>query len=142
MSKKDKYKVAMVGATGAVGETLLSVLAERKFPISELVPLASERSAGDKVEFNGKQLTVKNLADYDFAGVDIAFFSAGGSVSKVHAPRAAASPCAAISCARMRARCLYAIGSWVGRATDAAASFLLCRLFFFARHSRAGESSP
>jgi aspartate-semialdehyde dehydrogenase len=91
MSKKDKYKVAMVGATGAVGETLLSVLAERKFPISELVPLASERSAGDKVEFNGKQLTVKNLADYDFAGVDIAFFSAGGSVSKVHAPRAAAA---------------------------------------------------
>jgi len=91
MSKKDKYKVAMVGATGAVGETLLSILAERKFPISELVPLASERSAGGKVEFNGKQITVKNLADYDFAGVDIAFFSAGGSVSKAHAPRAAAA---------------------------------------------------
>ncbi len=91
MSKKEKYKVAMVGATGAVGETLLSILAERKFPISELVPLASERSAGGKVEFGGKQITVKNLADYDFAGVDIAFFSAGGSVSKPHAPRAAAA---------------------------------------------------
>ncbi len=91
MSKKEKYKVAMVGATGAVGETLLSILAERKFPVSELVPLASERSAGGQVEFGNKSITVKNLADYDFTGVDIAFFSAGGSVSKVHAPRAAAA---------------------------------------------------
>ena len=89
MSKKSSYKVAMVGATGAVGETLLSILAEREFPISELVPLASERSAGEKVSFGGKQLTVHNLADYDFSGVDIAFFSAGGSVSREHAPRAA-----------------------------------------------------
>ncbi|EIL88249.1 aspartate-semialdehyde dehydrogenase [Rhodanobacter sp. 115] len=91
MSKKSSYKVAMVGATGAVGETLLAILAERDFPVSELVPLASERSAGGKVEFAGKHVTVKNLADYDFEGVDIAFFSAGGSVSKVHAPRAAAA---------------------------------------------------
>src|SRR5689334_9433964 len=91
MSKKDKYKVAMVGATGAVGETLLGILAERKFPISELVPLASERSAGGKVEFGNKSITVHDLAKYDFAGVDIAFFSAGGSVSRVHAPRAAAA---------------------------------------------------
>lgn len=86
-----QYKVAMAGATGAVGETVLSILAERKFPVSELVPLASERSAGDKVEFTGKQITVRNLADYDFAGVDIAFFSAGGKVSRAHAPRAAAA---------------------------------------------------
>ncbi|MGH8090058.1 MAG: aspartate-semialdehyde dehydrogenase [Rudaea sp.] len=85
------YKVAMAGATGAVGETLLSILAERKFPVSELVPLASERSAGGKVEFAGKQVTVKNLADYDFSCVDIAFFSAGGKVSRAHAPRAAAA---------------------------------------------------
>jgi aspartate-semialdehyde dehydrogenase len=85
------YKVAMAGATGAVGETLLSILAERKFPVSELVPLASERSAGGKVEFAGKQVTVKNLVDYDFSGVDIAFFSAGGKVSREHAPRAAAA---------------------------------------------------
>jgi aspartate-semialdehyde dehydrogenase len=91
MSKKEKYKVAMVGATGAVGETLLSILAERKFPISELVPLASERSAGGQVDFGNKSITVQNLADFDFKGVDIAFFSAGGSVSKVHAPRAAAA---------------------------------------------------
>jgi aspartate-semialdehyde dehydrogenase len=91
MSKKSSYKVAMVGATGAVGETLLAILAERDFPIGELVPLASERSAGEKISFGGKQVTVRNLADYDFDGVDIAFFSAGGSVSKVHAPRAAAA---------------------------------------------------
>ncbi|QNK01919.1 aspartate-semialdehyde dehydrogenase [Dyella telluris] len=91
MSKKSSYKVAMVGATGAVGETLLAILAEREFPVSELVPLASERSAGEKITFGGKQVTVKNLADYDFNGVDIAFFSAGGSVSREHAPRAAAA---------------------------------------------------
>jgi len=91
MSKKSSYKVAMVGATGAVGEALLAILAEREFPISELVPLASERSAGEKISFDGKQITVQNLADYDFGGVDIAFFSAGGSVSREHAPRAAAA---------------------------------------------------
>ncbi|MBS0569812.1 MAG: aspartate-semialdehyde dehydrogenase [Proteobacteria bacterium] len=89
MSKS--YKVAMAGATGAVGETLLAILAERKFPVSELVPLASERSAGGKVDFAGKQVTVKNLADYDFSGIDIAFFSAGGKVSREHAPRAASA---------------------------------------------------
>ena len=91
MSKKSSYKVAMVGATGAVGETLLAILAEREFPISELVPLASERSAGEKITFDGKQVIVRNLADYDFDGVDIAFFSAGGSVSREHAHRAAAA---------------------------------------------------
>ncbi|HEY2396477.1 MAG TPA: aspartate-semialdehyde dehydrogenase [Rudaea sp.] len=91
MSKKSGYKVAMVGATGAVGEALLSILKEREFPVSELVPLASERSAGELVEFGARHATVKDLADYDFAGVDIAFFSAGASVSKLHAPRAVAA---------------------------------------------------
>ena len=91
MSHKSSYKVAMVGATGAVGETLLAILAEREFPVSELVPLASERSAGERISFGGKQVTVQLLDDYDFAGVDIAFFSAGGSVSREHAPRAAAA---------------------------------------------------
>ena len=91
MSKKSSYKVAMVGATGAVGETLLAILAEREFPVSELVPLASERSAGERISFGGKQVTVQLLDGYDFAGVDIAFFSAGGSVSREHAPRAAAA---------------------------------------------------
>ncbi|HET7299327.1 MAG TPA: aspartate-semialdehyde dehydrogenase [Oleiagrimonas sp.] len=91
MSKKSQYNVAVVGATGAVGETLLSILAERDFPIAKLVPLASERSAGDGVEFGKKTLTVQNLADYDFKDIDIAFFSAGGAVSREHAPRAAAA---------------------------------------------------
>jgi len=91
MSKKNRYNIAIVGATGAVGEALLSILAEREFPIGELVPLASERSAGEQVEFAGKSLTVKNLAVHDFAGIDIAFFSAGGKVSREHAPRAAAA---------------------------------------------------
>ena len=83
------FNIAIAGATGAVGETLLSILKERKFPIGELVPLASERSAGSKVEFGNRSITVRNLADYDFNGIDIAFFSAGGSVSRAHVPRAA-----------------------------------------------------
>ncbi len=91
MSKKSSYKVAMVGATGAVGEAVLAILAERDFPVSELVPLASERSAGGKVKFAGREVTVQLLDTYDFSGVDIAFFSAGGTVSRVHAPRAAAA---------------------------------------------------
>ncbi len=91
MSKKASYKVAMVGATGAVGETVLNILHERGFPISELVALASERSAGSTIEFGGRKITVQNLDSYDFSGVDIAFFSAGGSVSRAHAPRAAAA---------------------------------------------------
>ncbi len=86
-----KLKIAMVGATGAVGEVLLSILAERKFPVAELVPLASARSAGSKVEFGNKQVTVQSVDTYDFAGVDIAFFSAGAKVSAPHAPRAAAA---------------------------------------------------
>lgn len=91
MSKKASYKIAIVGATGAVGETLLSILRERAFPISELVALASERSAGSTIEFGGLRITVQNLDNFDFSGVDIAFFSAGGSVSRKHAPRAAAA---------------------------------------------------
>ena len=91
MSKKSTYKVAMVGATGAVGETLLAILAERNFPVSELVALASERSAGDTVHFGRRGVTVRDLATCDFAGVDIAFFSAGGAVSREHAPRAIAA---------------------------------------------------
>jgi aspartate-semialdehyde dehydrogenase len=68
---------------------LLSILKERKFPVGEIVPLASERSAGSKVEFGNRSITVKNLAEYDFNGIDIAFFSAGGPVSREHVPRAA-----------------------------------------------------
>ncbi|MFI4969595.1 MAG: aspartate-semialdehyde dehydrogenase [Lysobacterales bacterium] len=91
MRKKTSYNIAIVGATGAVGETLLAILQERKFPIGELVLLASERSAGGKIAFGDREITVSNLADHDFNGIDIAFFSAGGAVSRVHAPRAAAA---------------------------------------------------
>jgi aspartate-semialdehyde dehydrogenase len=91
MSSKERYNVAMVGATGAVGEALLSILEEREFPVGELVPLASERSAGETLKFGGKRVTVRELSKHDFAGIDIAFFSAGGAVSREHAPRAAAA---------------------------------------------------
>ncbi|MET0226603.1 MAG: aspartate-semialdehyde dehydrogenase [Dokdonella sp.] len=91
MSNQTNYNIAIVGATGAVGETLLAVLKERKFPIAELVPLASERSAGSTVTFGDREVSVRDLATYDFNGIDIAFFSAGGSVSREHAPRAAAA---------------------------------------------------
>jgi len=86
-----KYRVAVVGATGAVGEALIGILDERDFPVSELVPLASERSAGDVLRFKARPATVRNLADFDFTGVDIAFFSAGGSISAEYAPRAVAA---------------------------------------------------
>ena len=91
MSNKDRYNVAVVGATGAVGEALLAILDEREFPVGELRPLASERSAGSTVGFAGRQVGVRELAKCDFAGIDIAFFSAGGAVSREHAPRAAAA---------------------------------------------------
>ncbi|MDQ3494261.1 MAG: aspartate-semialdehyde dehydrogenase [Pseudomonadota bacterium] len=83
--------VAIVGATGAVGETLLKILAERQFPIGQLHVLASERSAGGKVEYGARQLVVQDLATFDPAGVGIALFSAGGSVSKQYAPKFAAA---------------------------------------------------
>jgi aspartate-semialdehyde dehydrogenase len=91
MNAKTSCNVAVVGATGAVGETMLKVLAERKFPIGKLHVLASERSAGEKIEFEGQTLVVQDLATFDPAGVDIALFSAGGSVSKEYAPRFAAA---------------------------------------------------
>lgn len=90
MSNK-RFKVAVVGATGAVGEVMLSVLAARKFPASEVIALASERSAGDYVKFGDDDLLVRDLAGFDPAGVDIALFSAGGSISKEYAPRFAAA---------------------------------------------------
>ena len=91
MNAKTSCNVAVVGATGAVGETMLKVLAERKFPIGKLHVLASERSAGEKIEFEGQTLVVQDLATFDPSGVDIALFSAGGSVSKEYAPRFAAA---------------------------------------------------
>jgi len=90
------YDVAVVGATGAVGETMLSILAERKFPVGKVFALASERSAGKKVEFGDRLLTVENLADFDFKRAQIGLFSAGASVSKVFAPKAAEAGCVVV----------------------------------------------
>ncbi|MBF0215261.1 MAG: aspartate-semialdehyde dehydrogenase [Magnetococcales bacterium] len=92
----DVFNVAIAGATGNVGREILSILEERKFPIGELHLLASERTAGSIVEFRGRELVVKNLADFDFAGVHVGLFSPGGAVSAVHAPRAAAAGCVVV----------------------------------------------
>ena len=86
------YKVAVVGATGNVGREMLDILAERRFPVGEVVALASERSAGDAIPFaDGPDLTVQDLAKYDFKGVDLVLSSPGAKVSAVHSPRAAAA---------------------------------------------------
>lgn len=79
--------VALVGATGAVGEAMRSILEERNFPMDNLILLASERSAGEAISFAGKPYIVQDLATFDPKGVDIALFSAGGSVSKEYAPK-------------------------------------------------------
>ena len=90
------YNVAVVGATGAVGRTMLNILEQRKFPIDNLYLLASERSAGEKITFNNKQYMVENLADFDFSKADIGLFSPGASVSAVYAPKAGAAGCVVI----------------------------------------------
>mgnify|MGYP000179827667 CR=1 FL=1 len=91
------YKVAVVGATGAVGNEMLQILAEREFPVDEVVALASERSIGKHVSFGeDRTLDVLDLERFDFRGFDIALFSPGAKVSAVHAPRAAAAGCVVI----------------------------------------------
>jgi len=91
-----KYNVAIVGATGAVGEVMLEMLSARGFPVKEVYVLASERSEGKKVMFGSKPLTVTNLASFDFKDADIGLFSAGGDISAEYAPQAAASNCIVI----------------------------------------------
>lgn len=91
-----RFNVAVVGATGAVGETMLKVLAERQFPVHHLFPLASERSLGKTVEYQGQIFDVINLEEFDFSAVDIALFSAGSAVSEIYAPQAAAAGCVVI----------------------------------------------
>ena len=90
------FSVAILGATGAVGEALVEILEERQFPVSELHLLASERSAGKRIQFKGKHLKVENVEEFDFARADIGLFSAGGSVSARYAPRAAEAGCVVI----------------------------------------------
>lgn len=94
MSKK--FNVAVVGATGAVGETMLSILQERNFPVENIYALASSRSAGSTIRFNGKTVVVEELEKFDFTGIDIGLFSPGASVSKIHAPRAAEAGCVVV----------------------------------------------
>lgn len=90
------YDVAVVGATGAVGETMISILEERNFPVGKVYALASERSAGKRIPFKGGSLVVEDLATFDFSKVQIGLFSPGASVSAEYAPKAAAAGCVVI----------------------------------------------
>lgn len=96
MSEIKKYNVAVVGATGAVGEAILAILAERHFPVNELFVLASNRSAGSSVVFANRNYMVQDIAEFDFSQADIALFSAGSEVSRQFAPKAAKANCIVI----------------------------------------------
>ena len=103
-----QYKVAIAGATGVVGREMMKVLEEREFPVRELVPLASERSEGQNLEFMGGEVTVQRLKPDSFAGADIALFSPGATVSREFAPHAARAGAVVIdnsSAFRMDADC-------------------------------------
>jgi len=91
-----KFDIAVVGATGMVGESMLQILSERKFPAGKVHALASERSVGKEVEFGNRKLKVADLAKFDFSQTQIGLFSAGASVSDVYAPKAAACGCVVI----------------------------------------------
>ncbi|MCY4330652.1 MAG: aspartate-semialdehyde dehydrogenase [Endozoicomonadaceae bacterium] len=93
---KDKYNIAIAGATGIVGESMLKLLEERAFPVNEVYPLASEQSAGNTVPFKGTHLIVESLATFDFSKADIALFSAGGAISKTWVPKATEQGCIVI----------------------------------------------
>ena len=93
MSPEKTVNVAIAGASGAVGEALIEILQERRFPVAELALLASTRSAGKRVQFNGKSVQIQRLDEFDFSNTQIGLFSAGGSVSAEFAPKAAAQGC-------------------------------------------------
>ena len=86
-----KVNVAVVGATGEVGQAMLSILEQRDFPVAGLYVVASSRSAGKRIEFREEELVVEDLDSFDFSGIDIGLFSPGATVSNIHAPRAAAA---------------------------------------------------
>ncbi|MCC2098110.1 MAG: aspartate-semialdehyde dehydrogenase, partial [Hyphomicrobiales bacterium] len=90
------FKVAVAGATGNVGREMLSILAERRFPVSEVVPLASSRSIGQEVSFGNKTLKCRHLDTYDFSDTDICLMSAGGDVSKQWSPKIGQQGCVVI----------------------------------------------
>lgn len=91
-----KYNVAVAGASGAVGNTMLQILEQRNFPVDNLLLLASERSAGKELSFSNKTYKIKELKHDSFKGIDIALFSAGGSISKEFAPSAAKDGCVVV----------------------------------------------
>lgn len=91
-----KYDVAILGATGAVGEAMISILEHRNFPVNKIFPLASSRSAGSSVTFHGQEITVLDVEEFDFSQAQIGLFSAGASVSEKYAPIAAAAGCVVI----------------------------------------------
>ena len=93
---KDSYNIAVVGATGIVGESLLEILCSRDFPIGSIHAVASQKSKGSKSKFGDKLITVEALDEFDFSTIDIAFFSAGSSVSKEYAIKAASHGCVVI----------------------------------------------
>jgi aspartate-semialdehyde dehydrogenase len=95
-SEQNSYDVAVVGATGAVGEVMMSILEERDFPVANLYPLASQRSAGKRVQFRGSYLRVQDLESFDFSKVQIGLFSPGASVSAVYAPKAVQAGCVVV----------------------------------------------
>ncbi|HZF95818.1 MAG TPA: aspartate-semialdehyde dehydrogenase [Allosphingosinicella sp.] len=92
------YRVVVVGATGNVGREMLNILAEREFPLDEIAAVASARSTGDVIDFgdSGRELKVRNIEHFDFAGYDMALFAAGSEASRTYAPRAAAAGCTVI----------------------------------------------
>ncbi|MBV9930760.1 MAG: aspartate-semialdehyde dehydrogenase [Alphaproteobacteria bacterium] len=92
------YRVVVVGATGNVGREMLNILAERQFPLDDIAAVASPRSTGDIIDFgdSGRELKVRNIEHFDFAGWDMALFAAGSAASKDYAPRAAAAGCTVI----------------------------------------------
>ncbi|EOD54496.1 aspartate-semialdehyde dehydrogenase [Aeromonas molluscorum] len=91
-----QFNVAVLGASGAVGQTMIEILAERNFPVATLYPLASSRSAGDTVRFDGKNLEILDVEEFDWSKVEIALFSAGSEVSAKWAPIAAEQGCIVI----------------------------------------------
>lgn len=94
----NNWNVAVVGASGAVGEALISILEERGFPIGELYPLAGSRSAGTSLEFKGRHLRIDELAGFDFARTQIAFFAVSADLARQYVPQAVAAGCAVIDC--------------------------------------------
>src|SRR6202521_3071598 len=122
MSTSKQLNVAVVGATGLVGQQMLKILAQRKFPVGSVSAFASERSVGSRVPFNGEQLTVRRLDEKAFQGIDVAMFAAGADISLLYGPSAAEAGALVIdkrSAWRMRANVPLHAPELSGEATRA-----------------------